>query len=149
MARRPSRARYAHLDLPASCSSLTARSGAELVFGSTNTLRIDAHHWPPTIVVDDGRSTYDAARGRDGSWLFHVKVGDGYRLARAPSICADYDAVDAAVPIGTPDIRALFPSLQEPHLGIDLAHTHALTDVVVVGKRAVLVPRHVGYGDQR
>src|ERR1044071_1467614 len=139
------RHRAAHVDLPGVCASLIARHGGELVYTSytprAQTMRVDASHWPPRVVVEE-RSTSDAARGRDGAWLFHRRTPHGaYELEK--------DGVVVAVPIECPDVAALFPRLNATNLGIERAHKYALSQVALVGTRAVLVPRHLGYGDRR
>src|SRR5690349_1476300 len=100
--RRRHRAAHAHVDLPGVCASLIARHGGELVYTSytprAQTLRVDAAHWPPRVVVEEG-ATSDAARGRDGAWLFHRRTERGaYELER--------EGVVVPVPIECPDVAA-------------------------------------------
>lgn len=130
----------------------------ELVFvgkpGATEHVFVDARTWPPVIVRHPG-AAHVAARSVSGRWLVYASTnGAPYTLRWYDSITSEQPADELSDPIPPRDFSAAYAAVAHEERAMPaLLHSQHPASVLhvesvhFVDELPILLPMHVGYGD--
>jgi hypothetical protein len=130
---------------------LVAESGGELVFSNADASAfVDAKRWPPRVVVHRGQHVRYAARSDSGWWIVYTPRDPATWVLRTfPKISAEAHTSEEPEPVPARDLTPFYADLDEARRNAELANRARIEGLDVCYELVVVVPRHVGLGEQR